>query len=98
MLGAFTNIVLDPILIFGLDMGVQGAALATVISQGLSAAWVMKFLTGKKAILRLSKRAMHLEWKLVKEIIFLGTSGFVMSVTNGLVQIVCNATLQRYGG
>lgn len=55
MLGAFTNIVLDPILIFGLDMGVQGAALATVISQGLSAAWVMKFLTGKKAILRLSK-------------------------------------------
>ena len=71
MLGAFTNIVLDPILIFGLDMGVQGAALATVISQGLSAAWVMKFLTGKKAILRLSKRAMHLEWKLVKEIIFL---------------------------
>ena len=77
MLGAFTNIVLDPILIFGLDMGVQGAALATVISQGLSAAWVMKFLT---------------------EIIFLGTSGFVMSVTNGLVQIVCNATLQRYGG
>lgn len=98
MLGAFTNIVLDPILIFGLDMGVQGAALATVISQGLSAAWVMKFLTGKKAILRLSKRAMHLEWKLVKEIIFLGTSGFVMSVTNGFVQIVCNATLQRYGG
>ena len=98
MLGAFTNIVLDPILIFGLDMGVQGAALATVISQGLSAAWVMKFLTGKKAILQLSKRAMHLEWKLVKEIIFLGTSGFVMSVTNGLVQIVCNATLQRYGG
>ena len=65
---------------------------------GLSAAWVMKFLTGKKAILRLSKRAMHLEWKLVKEIIFLGTSGFVMSVTNGFVQIVCNATLQRYGG
>ena len=98
VIGALTNIVLDPILIFGLDMGVQGAALATVISQGLSAAWVMKFLTGKKAILRLSKRAMHLEWKLVKEIIFLGTSGFVMSVTNGLVQIVCNATLQRYGG
>ena len=98
MLGAFTNIVLDPILIFGLDMGVQGAALATVISQGLSAAWVMKFLTGKKAILQLSKRAMHLEWKLVKEIIFLGTSGFVMSVTNGAVQIVCNATLHRYGG
>ena len=96
--GAIINIILDPILIFGLDMGVQGAALATVISQGLSAAWVMKFLTGKKAILRLSKRAMHLEWKLVKEIIFLGTSGFVMSVTNGLVQIVCNATLQRDGG
>lgn len=98
MLGALTNLILDPVFIFGLDMGVEGAALATVLSQGLSAVWVLKFLTGKKAILHLTRKSMRLNFGLIKEITLLGTSGFVMSVTNGLVQIVCNATLQRYGG
>ena len=98
MLGAVTNLLLDPVLIFGFHMGVQGAALATVISQGLSAVWVLKFLTGKKAILHLNSKSMRLDKRLVKEITLLGTSGFVMAVTNGLVQIVCNATLQKYGG
>lgn len=98
ILGAVTNIVLDPVLIFVFHMGVQGAAIATVISQGLSAFWVLKFLTGKKAILTLDRGSMKLDKKLVKEITALGTSGFVMSVTNGAVQIVCNATLFRYGG
>lgn len=98
ILGAVTNIILDPLLIFVFHMGVRGAAIATVISQGLSAVWVLKFLTGEKAILTLDRSSMRLSKSLVKEITALGTSGFVMSVTNGAVQIVCNATLSRYGG
>ena len=98
LLGAVLNIILDPILIFGFGMGVSGAAVATVISQGASALWVFRFLTGKKAILRLRRRSMRLRGSLVREITLLGTSGFVMSVTNGLVQIVCNAVLARHGG
>ena len=98
LLGAVMNIILDPILIFGFDMGVRGAAIATVISQGASALWVFSFLTGRKALFRLTRESMKLKAHLVKDIIFLGTSGFVMSVTNGTVQIVCNAVLARYGG
>ncbi len=98
LLGAVLNIILDPILIFGCGMGVRGAAIATVISQGASAVWVLAFLTGKRALLRLTRRAMRLEGKLVREITLLGTSGFVMAVTNGTVQIVCNAVLARHGG
>lgn len=97
-MGAVTNIILDPLFIFVFHMGVQGAAIATVISQGLSAAWVLRFLTGKKALLTLSKNSLKLNMVLVKDITALGTSGFVMSVTNGAVQVVCNATLYRYGG
>ena len=78
--------------------GVRGAAIATVISQGASALWVFVFLTGKKALFRLTPESMKLKASLVKDITFLGTSGFVMSVTNGTVQIVCNAVLARYGG
>ena len=97
-LGAAVNIVLDPIFIFVLDMGVKGAALATVIAQGLSAAWVMKFLTGPKAILRLRRSCLRINGQRSKRIIGLGLSGFFMNMTNSLVQIVCNATLQSYGG
>lgn len=98
LLGAGTNIVLDPIFIFAFHMGVQGAALATVISQGLSALWIVCFLTGKQTILKLRLSCMRLEKKRVKQIVTLGFSGFTMSFTNGLVQIACNATLQTYGG
>lgn len=98
VIGAAVNIVLDPIFIFSLDMGVKGAALATVLSQAISAAWVLKFLTGRRALLHLKLRCMALERKRVKRIIALGLSGFFMNMTNSLVQIVCNATLQRYGG
>jgi putative MATE family efflux protein len=98
LLGAVTNIVLDPIFIFLLDMGVQGAALATVISQFLSALWTIKFLTGKKAILRLKTSCFRLKKHRVKSIAALGMSGFTMSVTNSLVQITYNASLQHYGG
>lgn len=97
-LGAVTNIILDPIFIFLLDLGVQGAALATIISQFLSALWVIQFLTGKKAILTLKRRCFHLEINRVRRILGLGISGFVMQFTNSLVAIVFNATLQQFGG
>lgn len=97
-LGAAVNIVLDPILIFGLHMGVQGAALATVVSQAISAVWVLKFLTGRKTILRLRLSCFRLRCHRVGRILSLGMAGFVMSITNSLVQVVCNATLQAWGG
>lgn len=97
-LGAVINIVLDPIFIFLLDLGVRGAALATVLSQLCSAVWVLRFLTGPKAILRLRPGALKLRARRVKQILALGSSGFAMSMTNSLVQILCNATLQRVGG
>ena len=96
--GAVVNIVLDPVFIFGMDMGVRGAALATVISQGCSAVWVLRFLTGRRAILRLRLSALRLHAGRVKRILSLGSSGFAMSMTNSLVQVLCNATLQAWGG
>lgn len=98
LLGAVTNIILDPVFIFLFHMGVRGAALATLISQALSAFWVFRFLSGPKALLKLSLQNMRIKWNLIKEITGLGLSGFVMSVTNGSVQIMCNATLAHYGG
>lgn len=97
-LGAAVNIVLDPIFIFALDMGVRGAALATVLAQGCSALWVLKFLTGRRALLRLRWNTLRLQAARVRRILALGTSGFVMSMTNSLVQVLCNASLQHYGG
>lgn len=97
-LGAVVNIVLDPVFIFVLDMGVQGAALATVIAQGCSAVWVLKFLTGKRAILRLKFDCMALAARRVRKIVSLGLAGFFVNLTNSLVQVVCNTTLQAYGG
>lgn len=98
LIGAVLNILLDPLFIFAFKMGVRGAALATVLSQMASACWVLRFLRGKRAIFKLRREAMGLKWKTVKEIVSLGMSGFIMAVTNGLVQIVCNATLQQWGG
>ena len=98
ILGAVLNVILDPIFIFALDMGVRGAALATIISQCVSCLWVLRFLTGKKALLRLKPSHMKPEWKLLKEIVSLGVPGFIMSGTNCLVQVACNATLKTYGG
>lgn len=98
VIGAFLNLVLDPIFIFGYHMGVSGAALATIISQIVSAVWVFRFLTGKKALLHIRRRYMRINFKLLREITGLGMSGFVMQGTNCLVQVVCNATLKNYGG
>lgn len=98
IIGAVVNIILDPIMIFGMDLGIRGAALATVISQFVSAVWVMKFLLGKKTLLKLSLKSMKLRPKLDKEIMGLGLTGFILQGTNGLVHVVCNATLNVYGG
>ena len=98
LLGAVVTIVLDPVLIFGVDLGIRGAAWATVIAQAVSAAWVLKFLTGRKAILRLRTDCMPLAWPRVRRILGLGLSGFFVNLTNSLVQVVCNKTLFFYGG
>ena len=97
-IGAVCNLILDPIFIFFKGMGVQGAALATVISQFLAACWTLRFLTGKKAAIRLDGRYLKLNISRVKRILVLGLSGFTMSVTNSLVQMVCNINLSAYGG
>lgn len=98
LIGAVLNLILDPVFIFLLDMRVSGAALATVISQIVSALWVLKFLTGKRAILTLKKPNLKVDRKLTKEIVSLGMAGFMMQGTNCLVQVVCNATLKHHGG
>lgn len=97
-IGAVLNLILDPIFIFGLHMDVQGAALATIISQCVSSIWVFHFLIGQKAIIKLTRESMTLQPSLIKEITALGMAGFIMAITNGSVQIICNATLQKYGG
>ena len=98
LLGAVANIILDPVFIFTFHMGVRGAALATILSQFLSALWIVKFLTGRKAILRLKTSAFRLKKERVKNIVALGMSGFTMSITNSLVQIMYNSMLQKFGG
>lgn len=98
VIGAVINIVLDPLFIFVFDWGVAGAAWATVISQAISALWVLRFLTGKTAILRLKRECFRLESKRVKSIASLGVPSFVMQGSNCLVQVVCNNSLQSYGG
>lgn len=94
LLGAVANIILDPIFIFGFHMDVQGAALATIISQFLSAVWVLRFLTGDQAILRLKKETMKVDKKRVKRITSMGMSSFMAGFTNSIVAVACNATLQ----
>ena len=98
IIGAVLNVILDPIFIFTLDMGVQGAALATVISQSVSCLWVLRFLTGKQAVLKIRRENLKPDRKLLAEITTLGLSGFIMAGTNCLVQVACNATLKTYGG
>ncbi len=98
VIGAVINIILDPIFIFTLDMGVSGAAIATVISQVVSASWVVGFLVSPRAILRIRRNKLGVSASRVKRIVSLGFSGFVMQGTNSAVQIVCNNQLQTYGG
>lgn len=98
ILGAVINILLDPVFIFALHMGVAGAALATVISQACSAAWVLRHLLGTRTVIRLTRDSMALRKDITAEIAKLGASSFVMQGTTCVVQVACNATLQQYGG
>jgi len=98
LIGAVLNIILDPIFIFGLDMGVKGAALATVISQTISAIWVVRFLLSKQSVIRIKLENMKPDWKIVGSVCALGVSPFVMQSTEALVTIVLNNGLQSYGG
>lgn len=97
-IGAVINIILDPILIFGLGLGVRGAAIATVFSQACSAAWVVKFLTSKKSIIQLRKKYIRLKKAFVMQVAALGISPFIMTSTESLVTVTLNTGLQNYGG
>ncbi|MBR7179049.1 MAG: MATE family efflux transporter [Oscillospiraceae bacterium] len=99
VLGAVINIILDPIFIFALDMGVAGAALATVLSQAVGAMWVLLFLTkNEKSLLKITPAYMKPEGRIVGGTLALGISGFVMVATESLLSISFNSSLQRYGG
>ena len=97
-IGAVINIVLDPIFIFVLDMGVAGAAIATVLSQAVSAVWILRFLTGRKTILRLKARNMLLQGKIILPCLALGISSFVMVSTESILSVSFTSSLSRYGG
>lgn len=98
LIGAVCNIILDPILIFGFNMGVQGAALATIISQGVSAVWVLLFLTGHKTKIRIKKQYLHIRKEVILPVLALGVAPFVMNLTESAINVAFNSSLSRYGG
>ena len=97
LIGAALNIALDPLFIFVLDLGVQGAALATILSQGISCLWVMAFLCGKKTILRIRRQNLRLKPGILLPCIALGLAPFIMQSTESLIAVCFNASLLRYG-
>ena len=97
LIGAAMNIVLDPVFIFGLDMGVKGAALATILSQACSAGWVLRFLFSRQASLPLERRYMKLDKGIVLSMLALGVSSFIMASTESLVGFVLNGSLKHFG-
>lgn len=97
LIGAVCNIILDPILIFALDMGVAGAALATILSQTISALWVLSFLLGKRTRLKLRRRHLRLKGSVLLPVVAIGVSPFIMQSTESLVSISFNASLKHYG-
>lgn len=98
VIGAVINIVLDPILMFALNLGVKGAAIATVISQAVSAVWILLFLTGKRTILKLKRENLKLVGKIILPCLGLGVSTFVMLSTESVLSISFTSSLQRFGG
>lgn len=98
LIGAICNIVLDPIFIFGFKMGVRGAALATIISQAVSAVWVLSFLLGKKTNLKIRKENLMPSAKILAPVFALGISPFIMNSTEAVINVAFNSSLQKYGG
>ena len=98
LIGAVINIVLDPIFIFGLKMDVRGAALATVISQAVSAVWVVRFLVSEKSVIRIRKKNFELDFRILAGVMALGVSPFIMQATESAISIVLNRGLSIYGG
>lgn len=98
VIGAVCNIILDPILIFGLNMGVRGAVTATILSQGISAVWVLRFLLGKKTVLKLKKENLPIRTNVLLPCMALGVSPFVMQSTEAVLNICFNSSLAKYGG
>ncbi len=98
MIGAICNIVLDPVFIFGFGMGVRGAALATILSQSVSAVWVLRFLTGKKTMLRIRPAYLRIEPKVYLPCMALGLAPFVMQFTESILSVSFNSSLLKYGG
>ena len=98
IIGAVCNIILDPVFIFGFDMGVKGAALATILSQAVSCIWVVSFLCGKKTVIKLKKSNLKLSPKIVLPCIALGTATFIMQSSESVISVCFNSSLLRYGG
>ena len=98
IIGAVSNIILDPLFIFALNMGVKGAALATIISQAISCTWVMSFLFGKRTLLKLRKHNTRLRANIILPCIALGTATFIMQASESVISVCFNSSLLRYGG
>ena len=98
LIGSLCNIALDPLFIFGLDMGVKGAALATILSQAVSCAWVITFLCGKKTRLHIRKTNMRLRGDIILPCIALGAAAFIMQASESMISICFNSSLLKYGG
>lgn len=98
LIGAISNIILDPIFIFGFNMGVRGAALATVISQAFSCIWVISFLCGKKTLLKIKKENLKLHAKIIFPCLALGTAAFIMQASESIISVCFNSSLLKYGG
>lgn len=98
LIGALCNILLDPVFIFVFHMGVAGAAFATILSQGISMIWILKFLTGPKSVLRIRKKNLRLSKEIILPAIALGLSPFIMQSTESLISVCFNSSLLKYGG
>ncbi len=98
LIGAVSNIILDPIFIFGFNMGVRGAALATIVSQAISCVWVLSFLRGKKTYLKLQRKNMRISGRLVFPCVALGLSAFIMQSSESVISVCFNSSLLKYGG
>ncbi|MDO5590394.1 MAG: MATE family efflux transporter [Lachnospiraceae bacterium] len=98
LIGAVANIILDPVFIFVFNMGVRGAALATIISQGLSCIWVVSFLCGNKTFIRIRKKNLKLIPKVILPCLALGSATFIMQASESVISVCFNSSLQKYGG